>query len=138
MTHGQYHLLIDGRCDCLLYQQGACGPGATSCGWAWALWTNSFFCEASQENSHNARARMLRAEGIRVRWSKEASFFRRFKRIPCVDFLPSVRNVVWFSTTYCFKIAEQRLFGINLCQLSYAWTILGQILQRISSDRYHS
>ena len=30
MTHDQYNLLIGGSCDCLLHQQGACGPGATS------------------------------------------------------------------------------------------------------------
>ena len=46
------------------------------------------FGEASQENSHKARARMIRAEGIRVPGSKEASFFRRFYRIPCVGFSP--------------------------------------------------
>ena len=43
------------------------------------------FCEASQENSHKARARMLRAEGIMVPGSKDASFFRRFYRIPWDD-----------------------------------------------------
>ena len=61
------------------------------------------FCEASQENSHNARARTLRGEGIRVPGSKEDSFFCRFYRIPCVGFLPSVGNVGWF-TTACLKI----------------------------------
>ena len=43
------------------------------------------FCE---ENSQNARARMLRAEGIRMSGSKEAGLFRRFHRIPCVGFSP--------------------------------------------------
>ena len=43
MTHEQYHLLIGGSCDCLLFQQGACGPEAISCGWIWALSRNSFF-----------------------------------------------------------------------------------------------
>ena len=46
------------------------------------------FGEASQENSHQARARMIRAEGIRVPGSKATSFFRTFYRIPCVGFSP--------------------------------------------------
>ena len=56
------------------------------------------FCEASQENYHKARARMLRAEGIRVPGSKDDSLIRRFYRIPCVGLLPSVGNVSWFTT----------------------------------------
>ena len=67
------------------------------------------FCEASQENSHKARARMLRAEGIRVPGSKE---IRGFYRIPCVGFSPfSFWNVGWLTTSW-LKIAEQRLFYI--------------------------
>ena len=46
------------------------------------------FCEASQENYHDARARMFRAEGIMVPGSEEASFFRKFYRIPWVGFSP--------------------------------------------------
>ena len=49
------------------------------------------FCEASPENSHKARARMLRAEGIRVPGSKEV---RRFYRIPSVGFF-SLRFGTW-------------------------------------------
>ena len=40
------------------------------------------FCEASYENSHNVQAHMLQAEGIRMPGSKEASFFRRFLKLP--------------------------------------------------------
>ena len=40
----------------------------------------------------------------------------------------------YFSTAW-LKITEQRL--LHLCQLSYAWTISRQILQRFCSDRYH-
>ena len=46
------------------------------------------FCEASQETSQNARARLLRVEGIMIPWSKEASFFHRFYRILCAGFSP--------------------------------------------------
>ena len=138
MTHDQYHLLIGGSCFCLLYQHvGACGPGAPSCGWAWALSRNNFFCEASQENSQYTRARMFRAEGIRMPGSKEASFFRRFYRIPCESFSPFdwERGLVYYGLLEnCGATAF-----LLLCQLSHARTILRQILQRIiSSYRYHS
>ena len=64
---------------CYLYQRGSMWPrGPPFCGWAWAL---------SRNSSHNARAWMLRDEGIMMPGSKEASFFRRFYRIPGVDFL---------------------------------------------------
>ena len=43
MTHDQYHLLIGGSCDCLLYQQGACLGATSSCRWTWAPSRNSFF-----------------------------------------------------------------------------------------------
>ena len=68
------------------------------------------FCEASQENSHKARAQMLRAEGIRVPGSG-ASFFRRFYRVPCVGFSPFSweRGLVYYA---CLKIAEQRFFYV--------------------------
>ena len=67
--------------------KGVCNPGAP-CGRAWPLSRNSLFCEASKENSQNARARMLRAERIRIPGSKEANFFPRFYQIPCVGFPP--------------------------------------------------
>ena len=121
---------LDGSCDYLLYQQGACSTGATSsCVWTWALSRNSFFCEASQENYHMARARMLRAEGIRVPWSKEASFFRRFYRIPYVGFSPFgwERGLVY----YCLLENCGTTVFLQLCQLSYAWTTSRQIQQRI-------
>ena len=88
------------------------------------------FCEASQENSHKARARMLQAEGIRVPGSKEASFFRRFYRIPFVGFSPFgwERGLVY----YCLLEICRITFFLHLCQLSYAWTISRQILQGIS------
>ena len=118
MTRDQYDLLIGGSCDCLLYQQGACGPGATSCVWTWAPLRHSFFCEASQENYHKARARMLRAEGIRVPGSKEDSFFRRFYRIPCVGYSPFgwERELVY----YCLLENCGTTVFLHLCQLSYA------------------
>ena len=82
-----------------------------------------FFSEASQENYHEARARMLR-EGIRVPGSKEDSFFRRFYRIPCVGFylFGWEHGLVYY---YLLEIAEQQLFYI--CKLSYAWTMSRQI-----------
>ena len=43
--------------------------------------------------------------------SREDGFFRRFYRIPCVGFLPSVGNVSWI-TSACLKIAEQWFFYI--------------------------
>ena len=94
------------------------------------------FVEASQENSHKAIARMLRAEGIRVPGSKEASFFRRFYQIPCVGFSPFgwELGLVY----YCLLENCGATAFLLLCQLSYAWTISRQILQQISSDRYHS
>ena len=56
------------------------------------------FYEASEENSQNARARMLQAEGIRMPGSKEASYFRRFDPIPCVDFSPFDFELgLWFT-----------------------------------------
>ena len=53
-------------------------PRGASCGWAWAL---------SRNSCYNARAWMLRDEEIMMPGSKEASFFRRFYRIPFVSFL---------------------------------------------------
>ena len=56
------------------------------------------FCEASQENHHhNARAQILRPEGIEIPGSKEASFFRRFYSISC-GFSPFVweRGLVYY------------------------------------------
>ena len=64
------------------------------------------FCEASEENSQNARARMLRAEGIRITGSKEDCFFRRVYRIPCVGFSPfGWERAGWFTTAF-LKFAE--------------------------------
>ena len=133
MKHDQYNLLIGG--SCLLYQQGACGPGATSCVWTWALSRNSFFCEAPQENSHKARARMLRAEGITVPGSKEASFFHRFYRIPCVGFSPFgwERELVY----YCWKIAEQQFF-YSCASFRMHGLYRYKSNNAFSSDRYHS
>ena len=76
------------------------------------------FCEASQENYHKARARMLRAEGIRVPGSKEESFFRRFYRIPCVGFSPFgwERELVY----YCLLENCGTTVFLHLCQVSYA------------------
>ena len=98
MTHDQYHLLIDGSCNCLVYQQGACGPRGHF------LWLENIgpfeehlFCEASQETSRKARARMLRAEGIRVPVCGSSPFGWE-------------RGLVF--TTVCLKFAEQRLFYI--------------------------
>ena len=53
------------------------------------------FCEASQENSQNARARMLQAKGIKMPGSKEAIFYRGF---PCVEFSPfgGERGLVYY------------------------------------------
>ena len=135
MAHDQYHLLIGGSFDWLLYQQGAIGPGVRFVAGHGSL-RGQRFCEASQENSHNVRARMLRAEGIRVPGYNEASFFRRFYRIPCVGFSPFgwERGLVY----YCLLENCGATAFLHLCQLSYAWTISRQILQRISSDRYHS
>ena len=78
------------------------------------------FCQASQENYHKARARMLRAEGIRVSGSKEDSFFRRFYRIPCVGFSPFgwERGLVYY---YLLENCGTTVF-VHRCQLSYAWT----------------
>ena len=78
---------------------------------------------ASQEGSHNARARMLRAEGIRMPGSKEAiASFADSIGFRVWVFLRSIGNVgLWF-TPACLKIAEQRL--LLLYQLSYAWTLV--------------
>ena len=76
-----------------------------------------FFCEASQENSQHDRARMLRDEGIRMPGSKEASFFRRFYRIPCVGFslFGWERGLVY----YCLLENCGATAFLHLCQLSY-------------------
>ena len=78
-----------------------------------------FFCEASQENYHKARARMLPTEGMRVPGSKEDSFFPRYYRIPCVvGFSPFgwERVLVY----YCLLENCGTVFVFShLCQLSY-------------------
>lgn len=91
-----------------------------------------FFRIAPRENSPNARDRMLGGKEIRMPGSKEANFFSRLCRIPCVGFLPSVGNVGWFTTAY-MKIAEQWL---SYCCVSFR--ISKQILQHYSSHRCRS
>ena len=79
---------------------------------------------------------MHRSEGIRLPGSNEDILFHIFYRIPCVAFSPfswECGLVYYYLLGNCGATAF-----LHLCQLSYAWTISRQILQRISSDRYHS
>ena len=103
MTHDLYHLLIGGSCDCLLYQHGACGPGATSCVWTWVLSRKSFFVKPHKRTSSDGPSWR---DGIRRLASFGDSIGFRVG-----GFLPSLGNVGWF-TTARLKTAEQRLFYI--------------------------
>ena len=50
---------------------------------------------------------MLRAEGIGMPGSNEATFIHRFYRIPCVGFLPQMQNIGWFTIhTACLGLLE--------------------------------
>ena len=120
------------------YQKGACGPGRPFFWLNMGPFEEQLICEASQENSHEARARMLRAEGLRVPGSTEGNFFSRFYRIPCVAFSPfSWERGLVYSTTTCLKIAEQRIFyscaSFRMCGL-----YRDKPNNAFSSDRYHS
>jgi len=78
------------------------------------------FCyEATQENTQNALARMLRAEGIRIPGSKQANYFlRRYYRIPCVCvFFWGGGIYCLFITTACLKLTAQHGYCCVGCHM---------------------